>query len=103
MKALGARDAVGGVLLLNPIHLMPVQLCRPLRSQQAPHELAGRLLGSHLEDRRGEHVEALGWVFPERLVREGIGGVVGNRPCSIRRDYGDPPSSPPCAAKPPWN
>ena len=48
-----------------------VQLVRPPRSRQAPHELAGRLLGAGLEDRRGEHGEALDGVFPERLVCEG--------------------------------
>jgi hypothetical protein len=53
VEALGTRDAVGGVFLLKPIHLVPVLLCRPPGSQQAPHELAGRLLGLDLEDRRG--------------------------------------------------
>jgi hypothetical protein len=61
------------------------------------------LLGSDLEDRRGEHVEALGWSSWNDSSAKAIGGVVGGRPGSIRRDYGDPPSSPPGAAKPPWN
>jgi hypothetical protein len=35
VEAFDARDAVGGVFLLQPIHLVPVQLCRPPRSQHA--------------------------------------------------------------------
>jgi hypothetical protein len=94
VEALDARDAVGGILLLKPIHFVPVQLCRPPRSQQTPHELTGRLLGSDLEDRRGKHVEALDWIFPERLVCEGHrrrGGWEALRhPQSLRRPVAEP-------------
>jgi hypothetical protein len=94
VEALDARDAVGGILLLKPIHFVPVQLCRPPRSQQTPHELTGRLLGSDLEDRRGKHVEALDGSSRNDSSAKAIGGVVGGRPCSIRRAYGDPSPSP---------
>jgi hypothetical protein len=83
VEALGVRDAVVGILLLKPIHFVPVQRCRPPRSQQALHELTGRLLGSDFEDRSGKHGEALDWIFPNDSSAKAIGGVVGGRPCSI--------------------
>lgn len=71
MDALNACDAVSSVLLLKPIHLVPVQLARPPRSQQAPHQLPGWLLGLVLQDCRCEDVKTLRRVFAERFVGKG--------------------------------
>ena len=81
---------------------MPVQLVIHRDSQQAPHKLAGHLLGSDLEDCRGEHVEALGWASRNDSSAKAISDVVGQalhpaEATATRRQarHG--------AASPPWN
>ncbi len=52
--------------------------------------LAEQEEGFGLEDRRGEHVEpSVGSSRDDSSAAKAIGGVVSDRPCSIRRDYGD--------------